>query len=414
MSGWPPHFGATSVDIAELKQKSVAELHDAGRGAEHHQLLGPPQAGPDLPHRAVAARLGHGHPGRGRARDPARGLRIPAQPGLELPLRPRRHLRLARARSSASTCAPATRSWARCGRRRRGSATSRCSRSRASTSRSRRRPSTGSPSTTCGRAIPTAASGSSASTGDLSMRVIDLLSPIGKGQRGLIVAPPKAGKTILLQKLANAITENHPEVVLIVLLIDERPEEVTDMEENVEGGGHRLHLRRAGRPARAGGGHGDREGASAWWSTAATSSSCSTRSPAWRGPTTWWCRTRARSSPAAWTPTPSRSRSGSSAPRATSTSGGSLTIIATALIETGSRMDEVIFEEFKGTGNMELVLDRRLADRRIYPAIDVQQTSHPQGGAAARQGRAQQGLPAAELPGRHADRSRRSSSCSSG
>ena len=153
---------------------------------------------------------------------------------------------------------------------------------------------------------------------DLSMRVVDLLSPIGKGQRGLIVAPPKAGKTILLQKLANAITENHPECYLIVLLIDERPEEVTDMQENVAGGGDRLDLRRAGRPPRAGGRHGDREGASAWSSTAATWSSCSTRSPAWPGPTTWWCRTPARSSPAAWTPTRCRSRSGSSAPRATS------------------------------------------------------------------------------------------------
>src|SRR5205809_550020 len=120
---------------------------------------------------------------------------------------------------------------------------------------------------------------------DLTTRVMDLLCPIGKGQRGMIVAAPRTGKTMMLQKLANAIAKNHPEVYLIVLLIDERPEEVTDMQE-----------------------------------------------------------------------------------------GGSLTIVATAIVDTGSRMDDVIFEEFKGTGNMEVHLDRRLMDKRIFPTINIEQS----------------------------------------
>ncbi len=206
--------------------------------------------------------------------------------------------------------------------------------------------------------------------GDYSVRIIDMLSPIGKGQRGLIVSPPKSGKTILLQKIANSITRNQPDIKLIVLLIDERPEEVTDMERSVQGDvisstfdepperhvqvanmviekakrlveanehvvilldsitrlarAHNIVVPHSGRILSGG-----------------------VDSNALHKPKRFFGAAR------------------------NTEDGGSLTIIATALIDTGSRMDDVIFEEFKGTGNMELVLNRDLSDRRIYPAIDV-------------------------------------------
>ena len=208
---------------------------------------------------------------------------------------------------------------------------------------------------------------------DFSMRVEDLFVPIGKGQRGIIVSPPRAGKTILLQKIANCITANHPEIKLIILLIDERPEEVTDMERSVKAEvisstfdevperhvqvadmvlekakrlvehsydvvilldsitrlarAHNLVVPHSGRTLSGG-----------------------LDSNALQKPKKFFGAAR------------------------NIEEGGSLTIIATALIETGSRMDEVIFEEFKGTGNMELILDRKLADRRIFPAIDLQRS----------------------------------------
>ena len=206
--------------------------------------------------------------------------------------------------------------------------------------------------------------------GDLSMRVVDLIAPIGKGQRGLIVSPPRAGKTILLQKIANAIRENQPEVALIVLLIDERPEEVTDFQANVnaeiisstfdeppdrhvqvadmviekakrlvEAGkdvvilldsltrlarAHNVVIKNSGKILSGG-----------------------VDSKALEKPKRFFGAAR------------------------NTEEGGSLTIVATALVDTGSRMDEVIFEEFKGTGNMELILDRKIADRRVFPAIDI-------------------------------------------
>jgi transcription termination factor Rho len=208
---------------------------------------------------------------------------------------------------------------------------------------------------------------------DFSMRVEDLFVPIGKGQRGLIVSPPRAGKTILMQKIANCITANHPEVKLIILLIDERPEEVTDMERSVKAEvisstfdevperhvqvadmvmekakrmvehqqdvvilldsitrlarAHNLVVPHSGRTLSGG-----------------------LDSNALQKPKKFFGAAR------------------------NIEEGGSLTIIATALVETGSRMDEVIFEEFKGTGNMELILDRKLADRRLFPAIDLQRS----------------------------------------
>ena len=206
--------------------------------------------------------------------------------------------------------------------------------------------------------------------GDISMRVMDLIAPIGKGQRGLIVAPPRAGKTIILQKLANAIMENHPEVHLIVLLIDERPEEVTDMKKNIRGevisstfdekaDRHvqvaDMVIEKAKRLVEAG-----RDVvilldsitrlARAHNQVARDSGkimSGGLDAKALEKPKKFFGAAR------------------------NITDGGSLTIIGTALIETGSRMDEVIFEEFKGTGNMEIVLSRKVADRRIYPAIDI-------------------------------------------
>ena len=205
---------------------------------------------------------------------------------------------------------------------------------------------------------------------DISTRIIDLFSPIGKGQRGMIVSPPKAGKTILLQKVANSITANNPNCELIVLLIDERPEEVTDMQRNIKGEvvystfdkrpeNHvrvtELVLERAMRLVELG-------------KDVVILLDSMTR--------------LARAYNLTINPT-GRTLSGGLDPGSlygpkrffgaarNIENGGSLTILATALIETGSRMDEVIFEEFKGTGNMEVTLDRKLADRRVFPAIAV-------------------------------------------
>ncbi len=205
---------------------------------------------------------------------------------------------------------------------------------------------------------------------ELSTRIIDLVSPIGKGQRGMIVSPPKAGKTILLQKIANAITQNSPKTKLIVLLIDERPEEVTDMQRSIKGEvvystfdkkpeNHtrvtELVLERAMRLVEMG-------------EDVVILLDSMTR--------------LARAYNLTITPT-GRTLSGGLDPGSlygpkrffgaarNIENGGSLTIVATSLIETGSRMDEVIFEEFKGTGNMEVYLDRKLSEKRIFPAIDI-------------------------------------------
>ena len=205
---------------------------------------------------------------------------------------------------------------------------------------------------------------------DLSMRIMDLISPIGMGQRGLIVAQPKTGKTILLQKLANAISKNHPDTKRIVLLIDERPEEVTDMKRNVDAevisstfdepperhvSVADMVLQKAKRMVE----YGD--------NVVILLDSI----------------TRLARAHNAVIPHSGKILSGGvdfnalkkpkqffGAARNTE-EGGSLTIVSTALIDTGSRADEVIFEEFKGTGNMELALDRRLSDRRVYPAFDI-------------------------------------------
>jgi transcription termination factor Rho len=209
---------------------------------------------------------------------------------------------------------------------------------------------------------------------DLSTRVMDLLTPIGFGQRGLIVSPPKAGKTILLQKVANSITENHPEAVLIVLLIDERPEEVTDMEENVTG---EVISSTFDEPA-------DRH-----VQVADMVIEKSKRLVEHGRDVIILLDSITRLARAHNVVVPHSGKILSGGVDANALQkpkrffgaarniegGGSLTIIATALIETGSRMDEVIFEEFKGTGNMEIILDRKIADRRIWPAIDVVRSS---------------------------------------
>jgi transcription termination factor Rho len=206
--------------------------------------------------------------------------------------------------------------------------------------------------------------------GDISNRVIDLIAPIGKGQRGLITSPPKAGKTILLQKMANAVTENHPEVHLIVLLIDERPEEVTDMEEHVDA---EVISSTFDEPA-------DRH-----TQVAEMVIEKAKRLVEHKKDVVILLDSITRLARAYNVVVPHSGKILSGGVDANALhkpkrffgsarnleEGGSLTIIATALIETGSRMDEVIFEEFKGTGNMELVLDRHIADKRIFPAIDI-------------------------------------------
>ena len=207
--------------------------------------------------------------------------------------------------------------------------------------------------------------------GDLSMRVVDLIAPIGKGQRGLIVAPPRAGKTILLQKMANAIAANHPEVSLIILLIDERPEEVTDMLQSVsraevisstfdEPADRHVQvadmvIEKAKRLVE----HG-KDVVILLDSITRLARAHNTIAPHGGKILSGGVEATALHKPKRFFGS-ARNIDG----------GGSLTIVATALIETGSRMDEVIFEEFKGTGNMELVLDREIADRRIFPAIDI-------------------------------------------
>jgi len=205
---------------------------------------------------------------------------------------------------------------------------------------------------------------------DLSTRIMDLISPIGKGQRGLIVAQPKTGKTILLQKIANALLKNHPKVKLIILLIDERPEEVTDMKRHVDAevvsstfdepperhvAVADMVLQKARRMVE----YGDdvvilldsltRLGRAhnAVIPHSGKILSGGVDSNALKKPKQFFGAAR------------------------NTVESGSLTIVSTALIDTGSRMDEVIFEEFKGTGNMELVLDRRLSDRRVYPSFDI-------------------------------------------
>jgi len=205
---------------------------------------------------------------------------------------------------------------------------------------------------------------------DFSTRIIDLFCPIGKGQRGLIVAPPRTGKTVLLQQLANSITENHPEVVLIVLLIDERPEEVTDMSRSVRGEvvsstfdePAQRHVQVAEmviEKARRMVEH-KRDVVILLDSITRLARAYNTVVPPSGKILSGGVDSNALHKPKRFFGAARNIEEG-----------GSLTIIGTALIETGSRMDEVIFEEFKGTGNMELVLDRKLSDRRVYPAMDI-------------------------------------------
>lgn len=204
-------------------------------------------------------------------------------------------------------------------------------------------------------------------------RVMDLFIPIGKGQRAVIVAPPRTGKTILLQRIANAITQNNPEIVLIVLLIDERPEEVTDMDRSVKGEvvsstfdePAQRHIQVADmviEKAKRLVEHG-KDVVILLDSLTRLARASNTVSPSSGRVLSGGMEANALQRPKRFF----------GAARNTE-EGGSLTIIATALIDTGSRMDEVIFEEFKGTGNMECYLDRRLADKRVFPALDLQRS----------------------------------------
>jgi transcription termination factor Rho len=207
----------------------------------------------------------------------------------------------------------------------------------------------------------------------ISTRVMDLLTPLGKGQRALIVAPPRTGKTVLLQHISNAISMNHPEVAMIVLLIDERPEEVTDMRRNVNGEVFASSL--------------DRDVESHVRLSQLVVERC--KRLAEMGKDVFLLMdsiTRLARAFNKWVGNTGRTMSGGVDIKAMDIpkklfatarafeEGGSLTIVGTALIDTGSRMDDLIFQEFKGTGNMELVLDRKLADRRVWPSIDVEQS----------------------------------------
>jgi transcription termination factor Rho len=208
------------------------------------------------------------------------------------------------------------------------------------------------------------------STEDITARVIDLVAPIGKGQRGLIVSPPKAGKTMLLQNIAHSITANHPEVYLIVLLIDERPEEVTEMQRTVRGEVVSSTFDEPASPPRAGGRDGDREG------QAPGRAQEGRRDPA-RFDHAPGARLQHRGAELRQGAHRRRRRQRAAAPeallrrRAQHRGRRQLTILATALIDTGSKMDDVIYEEFKGTGNMEIHLDRRIAEKRVFPAINI-------------------------------------------
>ncbi len=205
---------------------------------------------------------------------------------------------------------------------------------------------------------------------DLSGRIIDLIVPIGKGQRALIVAPPRTGKTVLLQNIAHSITANHPECFLIVLLIDERPEEVTDMSRSVKGEvvsstfdepAHRhvqlaeMVIEKAKRLVEH-----KRDVVILLDSITRLARAYNTVVPSSGKVLTGGVDANALQRPKRFFGAARNIENG-----------GSLTIIATALIDTGSRMDEVIFEEFKGTGNAEIILDRKLADKRVFPAIDI-------------------------------------------
>jgi transcription termination factor Rho len=210
--------------------------------------------------------------------------------------------------------------------------------------------------------------------GNLATRVIDLIAPIGKGQRGLIVSPPKAGKTTILQQIANSISKNHPEVHLIVLLIDERPEEVTDMEEHVDA---EVISSTFDEPAER------------HTQVAEMVMEKAKRLVEHQKDVVILLDSITRLARAYNVTVPHSGKILSGGVDANALhkpkrffgaarnieDGGSLTIIATALVETGSRMDEVIFEEFKGTGNMELILDRHISDKRIFPAIDLNRSS---------------------------------------
>ena len=207
----------------------------------------------------------------------------------------------------------------------------------------------------------------------LTTRVMDLLTPVGKGQRALIVAPPRTGKTIMLQHISHGISQNHPDVKLIVLLIDERPEEVTDMQRSVNGEVIASSL--------------DQDVESHVRLSQFILQRC--RRLAERGQDVFLLLdsiTRLARAFNKWVGNTGRTMSGGVDIKAMDIpkklfatarafeEGGSLTVVGTALIDTGSRMDDLIFQEFKGTGNMELVLDQKLADRRIWPSIDISQS----------------------------------------
>ena len=245
---------------------------------------------------------------------------------------------------------------------------------------------------------------------DRSARMLDLVAPLGKGQRALIVAPPRTGKTVLLQNIAQSIATNHPECYLIVLLIDERPEEVTDMQRSVKGevisstfdepaSRHvqvaEMVIEKAKRLVEH-----KRDVVILLDSITRLGRAYNTVVPSSGKVLTGGVDANALQRPKRFFGAARNIEDG-----------GSLTIISTALIDTGSRMDEVIFEEFKGTGNSEIILDRKVADKRVFPAHRHHQVRHPQGRAAGRAGHPEEDVCAAPHPHIRWARSTRWNSC---
>ena len=359
--------------IAELQKMSMPQLIEEARQENLDRSRRHEAARPDLSHPERAGEDERPDVRRGDAGNPARRLRLPPQPRLSLPVLPRRYLRLAQPDSPLRPADRGHRVAARFARRKRTSATSPCCGSKRSTIKTR--------TLAQDRVLfddltplhPDKRIVMEHDPEDVCTRVVDHVTPIGFGQRGLIVSPPRAGKTILMQKMAKAVLHNFPDAYVIMLLVDERPEEVTDMERQVKGRNcevisstfdepparhvqvAQMVLEKAKRLVECG------------IDVVIFLDSITRLARAWNTecPQSGKLLTGGLDANALQQP----KRFFGSARKVEE--GGSLTILATALVDTGSKMDDVIFEEFKGTGNLEIHLDRKLVDKRIWPAIDI-------------------------------------------
>ena len=349
---------------------SIQKLNQIAKDLGVQGFAGLAQAGTDLQDPAGAGRKERPDLLRRRARMPARRLRIPARARIQLPARARTTCTSRRRRSGASICAPATPSAARSGPPKEGERYFALIKVDAINFEPPEEARNKIFFDNLTPLYPQARLKMETAKDNYSGRVMDLLTPIGKGQRGLIVAAPRTGKTMLLQSIANSITTNHPEVTLIVLLIDERPEEVTDMQRSVKG---EVISSTFDEPA------------SRHVQVAEMVIEKAKRLVEHKKDVVILLDSITRLARAYNTVVPPSGKvlSGGVDSNALQRpkrffgaarnieEGGSLTIVASALVDTGSRMDDVIFEEFKGTGNMEIHLDRKLMDKRVFPAIDI-------------------------------------------